>query len=74
MTTTLTDRYVAATLRRVPARQRADIDTELRGLIADAIDGREEAGADKADAEVQTLTELGDPVRLAPSTPSAPCT
>ena len=43
MTTTLTDRYVAATLRRLPARQRADIDTELRGLIADAIDGREEA-------------------------------
>ena len=65
MTTTLTDRYVAATLRRLPARQRADIDTELRGLIADAIDGREEAGADKAEAEVQALTELGDPVRLA---------
>ena len=65
MTTTLTDRYVAATLRRLPARQRADIDTELRGLIADSIDGREEAGAAKADAEVQALTELGDPVRLA---------
>lgn len=65
MTTTLTDRYVAATLRRLPARQRADIDTELRGLIADAVDSREEAGVAPADAEAQALTELGDPVRLA---------
>lgn len=65
MTTTLTDRYVAATLRRLPARQRADIDTELRALIADAVDGRQDAGVDPADAEVQALTELGDPVRLA---------
>jgi len=65
MTTTLTDRYVAATLRRLPARQRTDIDTELRGLIADAVDSRLEAGIDPADAEAQALTELGDPVRLA---------
>ena len=65
MTTTLTDRYVAATLRRLPARQRADIDIELRGLIADAVDSREEAGMPAAEAEVQALTELGDPVRLA---------
>lgn len=65
MTTTLTDRYVAATLRRLPARQRADINTELRGLIADAVDGREASGATPADAEVQALTELGDPARLA---------
>jgi len=67
MTPTLTDRYVAATLRRLPARQRPDIDTELRALIADAVDGREEAGVPAADAEVQALTELGDPVRLAAS-------
>lgn len=67
MTTTLTDRYVAAALRRLPARQRADIDIELRGLIADAIDSRADAGVGHADAEVQALTELGDPVRLAAS-------
>lgn len=67
MTATLTDRYVAATLRRLPARQRPDIETELRALIADAVEGREEAGLALADAEVQALTELGDPVRLAAS-------
>lgn len=42
----LTDRYVAATLRTIPERQRADIEAELRGSIADAIDARSEMGED----------------------------
>ena len=63
--TTLTDRYVDATLRRLPARQRPDIEKELRGAIADAIDDRRDAGDDDTEAETAVLTGLGDPARLA---------
>jgi hypothetical protein len=65
MTLTLTDRYVDATLRRLPGRQRPDIEQELRTSIADAIEDRVEAGAAPGDAERTVLTELGDPARLA---------
>jgi hypothetical protein len=61
----LTDRYVQATLRRLPARQRTDIEAELRASIADAVDDRIGAGGDAGDAEVAALTHLGDPARLA---------
>ncbi|GAA1405006.1 permease prefix domain 1-containing protein [Catellatospora coxensis] len=63
--TTLTDRYVDATLRRLPGRQRADIEKELRTAIADAVDDRVEAGDEPAAAEIEVLTGLGDPARLA---------
>jgi len=66
-TTTLTDRYIDAILRRVPSRQRPDIERELRASIADALDDRLEAGADPAEAEVAVLTDLGDPAKLAAS-------
>ena len=36
----LTDRYVQATLRRLPVRQRTDIEQELRASIADDRDDR----------------------------------
>jgi hypothetical protein len=62
--TTLTDRYVAATLRTLPEKQRPDIEQELRASIADAVDDRIEAGAEPAAAEREVLTELGDPLRL----------
>jgi len=62
---TLTDRYVNSTLRSLPAHQRADIERELRASIADAVDGRVEAGGDPAEAERAVLVELGDPARLA---------
>lgn len=62
---TLTDRYVATTLRRIPAGKRDDIDRELRGSIADAVEARVDAGVDAAVAETEVLTELGDPDRLA---------
>jgi hypothetical protein len=65
MTLTLTDRYVDATLRRLPGRQRPDIEQELRTSIADAIEDRVGSGAAPADAERAVLTELGDPARLA---------
>lgn len=56
--TSLTDRYVAATLRNVPPRQRAELELELRAAIADAQENQ---------GEVAALAELGDPARLAAS-------
>ena len=38
--TTLTDRYIAATLRSVPEKSRGDLERELRASIGDAIDAR----------------------------------
>jgi hypothetical protein len=64
-TTSLTDRYIDAILRRVPGRQRPDIERELRTSIADAVDDRLEAGAEPAEAEMAVLTDLGDPARMA---------
>jgi hypothetical protein len=62
---TLTDRYVAATLRSVPERQRPEIEKELRASIADAVDDRIGAGTKPKAAEREVLVELGDPIRLA---------
>lgn len=62
---TLTDRYVAATLRSVPQGQRADIAAELRALIADGVEDRLEAGENPAAAERSVLSGLGEPRRLA---------
>src|SRR5690606_7305232 len=62
---TLTDRYVYAVIRSLPESQRADIERELRASIADAIETRIEAGEAPEAAERATLTELGDPMRLA---------
>jgi hypothetical protein len=70
--TTLTDRYVEATLRRLPPRQRPDIDKELRASIADAIDDHIEAGGDSDAAERAALTTLGDPARLAAGYANSP--
>lgn len=64
-TASLTDRYVHAVLRSLPEAQRDDIDRELRATIADTVDARIEEGASPADAERQTLVELGDPYKLA---------
>jgi hypothetical protein len=64
--TALTDRYVWAVLRAVPAAQRADLDPEVRALVADAIEARNGEPALTADAaERAALTELGDPAALA---------
>jgi hypothetical protein len=65
--TNLVDRYVYTALRRVPEQQRGDIDRELRASIEDAVDARVEAGAERQAAVETTLTELGDPDRLADS-------
>ena len=65
--TTLTDRYVAATLTGVPETQRADVDRELRASIADAIDAQTDLGSDPELAERAVLADLGDPAHLAAS-------
>ena len=66
MTSSLTDRYVTATVRDLDDDQRAEVERELRATIADMIDGRLEAGApSRPEAEREVLAELGDPVRLA---------
>ena len=65
--TTLTDRYVAATLRSVPEKSRGDLERELRASIGDAIDALVAKGEKPDAAEVAVLTELGDPAQLAAS-------
>ncbi|MCG5445012.1 permease prefix domain 1-containing protein [Micromonospora sp. NIE79] len=62
---TLTDRYLAATLRSVPTQRRDEIATELRASIEDMIDDRTGGGADPTVAEREVLTELGNPDVLA---------
>ncbi|WP_326564277.1 permease prefix domain 1-containing protein [Micromonospora peucetia] len=63
--TTLTDRYLAATLRSVPVARREGIATELRASIEDMVEGRTAGGQDATAAEREVLTELGDPGQLA---------
>lgn len=68
MTTDLTDRYVWAVVRLLPEQQRADIDAELRSLVADDLDARlenPESSDDPVAAERAVLAELGDPARMA---------
>ena len=63
--TSLTERYLAATLRGIPAKQRPDVERELRSSIADAVEDRVANGEDRAAAETAVLEELGNPTRLA---------
>lgn len=62
---TLTERYVAAVSRGVPAAQRPDVELEVSAAIDDLAAARREAGSEPATAEREALLELGDPVRLA---------
>jgi hypothetical protein len=69
---TLTERYVWGVMRSIPERQRADLEPEVRALVADAVEAaqaRNGAGvtgpADAATVERAALTELGDPELLA---------
>jgi hypothetical protein len=65
MTSSLTDRYVRATVAGLDDGQRADVERELRTTIEDMVEARADAGEPTAEAERAVLTELGDPMRLA---------
>jgi hypothetical protein len=67
MTASLTDRYVAATLKRVPEKQRPEIEKEIRAAIADEVDARVQHGEKPAAAEYESIKDMGDPYRLAAS-------
>lgn len=61
----LVDRYVSAVGRRLPARQREDIEVELRSLIMDALDERTGEGEPSQEDVVLVLRELGPPHQVA---------
>ncbi|MEU1841607.1 permease prefix domain 1-containing protein [Micromonospora chersina] len=61
----LTDRYLAATLRAVPQQRRTELADELRASIEDMIDDRTGGGQERGAAEREVLTELGNPEQLA---------
>ena len=65
MSATLTERYISATIRSLPAESQEDVRAELAASIADAVEARTEQGEDPEAAEREVLTGLGDPAVLA---------
>jgi len=65
LSTTLTERYLHAAVRRVPEASRSDVAAELEASIADQIDARVAGGESRAAAERAVLDAMGDPDRLA---------
>jgi len=65
MTATLTDRYIAATVKSLPPQLQSEVRDELQASIADAIDARIDQGEPLESAERDVLDELGDPGVLA---------
>jgi hypothetical protein len=59
----LTDRYITAALKGVPADRRGDAEAELHASIDDAIAARVQLGESVDVAEKEVLTGLGDPMR-----------
>lgn len=66
-TTTLTERYIAATVKSITPSAQDDVRAELAASIDDAIEARLEQGEPREAAERAVLTELGDPGILAAS-------
>ncbi|MEU4016849.1 permease prefix domain 1-containing protein [Microbacterium sp. NPDC028030] len=64
-TTTLTERYISATIRSLRPETQDDVRAELEASIADAVEARLEQGETPEAAERAVLTELGDPGVLA---------
>ncbi|WP_395243821.1 permease prefix domain 1-containing protein [Agromyces sp. MMS24-K17] len=64
--TELTDRYLFAATRSLPAAQREELSRDLAERIADTIEARVESGASTPEtAERDALVELGHPAALA---------
>ncbi len=70
--TSLTERYVTAVARSVPATDRAEISAELRASIADELDARLAAGEPQDAAEYAVIAEFGDPIAYAASLAGRP--
>ena len=77
---TLSERYVWGVMRSIPEQQRADLEPEIRALVADAVEAAQaraaaeaatnpdavtRADVDTAASERAALTGLGDPELLA---------
>jgi hypothetical protein len=74
MDTELFDRYVREVGRRLPKKQRADVEAELHSLLMDALQDRAPAGApaeisageaETEEAQVAILEEFGPPAQVA---------
>lgn len=65
MNTTLTERYIAATVKTLPPTAQDDVRAEPEASIADAVEARVEQGEEREKAERVVLVELGDPAVLA---------
>lgn len=63
--TSLTDRYVHATVRSLPEDRRDDIARELTASIDEMVAAQLDTGESADGAERAVLTEMGDPDRLA---------
>ena len=66
----LIERYVHEVGRRLPAKQRADVEAELRSLLTDALEARVSSRGEGTDAaieedQVAVLTEFGPPAKIA---------
>lgn len=64
-TSTLTERYISATIRSLAPDTQDEVRAELEAAIADAVDARREQGESPEEAERAVLTDLGDPGILA---------
>lgn len=67
MSSTLTERYIAAAVKSLKPVTQDDVRSELEASISDAIEARIERGETPSEAERAVLTELGDPGILAAS-------
>lgn len=64
----LIEKYLYDVVRRLPEKQREDIEQELRSLIEDMIEARmEEIGENREKCVREVLNELGNPAKLARS-------
>ena len=65
----LIDRYVHQVGKRLPKKQRADVEKELHSLLSDMVEDRAQTKVDKADEEiiVDVLREFGSPSQVADS-------
>lgn len=64
-TRSLTDRYLDAIARRLPAAQRTDTVTNIRATLDDDVTARVAAGSTLDAAEHEAVAALGDPDRIA---------